>query len=145
MEDIEVIEEIEKIANEDNVSFSQVIMQKLKEVYHEKKAFEAAAKGENISVRILGYNPALAAIQQQSQEQQSPKQERKSSLVKTLDSWIDHNIVGQRDWEPALTEVESIPKLEKYAILGRNIITAANKQVANLKIVYRSSRNGVSG
>lgn len=140
IDDVSVIDEIDKIAKEDGVSFSQVVMRQLKELVHQKKAFEAAAKGENISVTILGYNHALA--EQEQQQEQSPRQEHKSNLVKTLDSWIDNNIVGQREWEPALAEVDNIPRLDKYMSLGRNIITAANKQVSHLKIVR--SRNGVS-
>lgn len=142
-DEIEVINECKKIAKEDGVSFGQVVMRQLKELVHQKKAFEAAAKGENISLSILGYDHILAEQQEQQQEQ-SPRQEHKSNLVKTLDQWIDNNIVGQRNWEPALAEIDSIGRLDKYASLGRNITTAANKQVSYLKLV-RSNRNGVSG
>jgi hypothetical protein len=140
IDDISVIDEIDKIAKEDGVSFSQVVMQQLKELVHQKKAFEAAAKGENISsVSILGYNVIQSGEQYQEQQQQ---QHKSNLLVKTLDSWIDNNIVGQRDWEPALAEVDNVPLLERYASLGRNITTAANRQVSQLRVAR--SRKGVS-
>lgn len=66
IDDIQVIQEIEKIALEDGVSFSQVVLRELKRVYHEKQSSEAAR--------------ARKEQQQQQQEQQEEQQHQPNSI-----------------------------------------------------------------